>query len=90
MCSGPDQLHEEGTLDLAVKASDFPPTIWVHTKVIFLTSSHLGLHIVYFMQYDTYHDTHEAMFNMYQWNIFSGYRQKKFDMSTNFMGICEF
>ncbi len=31
----------------------------------------LGLCIVYFMQYDTYHDTHEAIFDMYQRYILS-------------------
>ncbi len=26
----------------------------------------LGFYIIYFKRYDTYHDTHEAIFDMYQ------------------------
>ncbi len=44
-----------------------------------------ALYIFYFNRYDTYHDTHEVIFDMYQQYILSG-----FDMSTNFMGIWEF
>ncbi len=36
----------------------------------------IGLYIVYFMWYDTYHDTHEAIFNMYQQYILSDFRPK--------------
>ncbi len=35
-----------------------------------------GLYIFYFMWYDTYHDTHEAIFDMYQWYILSGFKPK--------------
>ncbi len=31
----------------------------------------------YFKQYNTYHNTHEAIFNMYQRYIMSGFRPKK-------------
>ncbi len=37
----------------------------------------LGLCIVYFKLYDVYHDTHEAIFDMYQWYILSGFSPKK-------------
>ncbi len=37
----------------------------------------VGLYIIYLKQYDTYHDTHEAIFDMYQQYILSGLRQKK-------------
>ncbi len=50
----------------------------------------LGLCIVYFKRYDTYHDTHEAIFDMYQRYILSGFRPNKLGMFTNFMGICKF
>ncbi len=50
----------------------------------------LGLCIVYFKQYDTYHDTHEAIFNMYQRYVLSGFRLKKIDTSKNFTGIWKF
>ncbi len=46
--------------------------------------------IVYFKQYDTYHDTYKAIFNMYQRYILSGFRQKNLHISTNFMGIWKF
>ncbi len=39
----------------------------------------VGLCIIYFKRYDTYHDTHEVIFDMY----------KKIDISTNFTGIWE-
>ncbi len=29
------------------------------------------------MRYDTYHDTREAIFDMYQWYILSDFRPKK-------------
>ncbi len=45
------------------------------------------LYILYFKQYDTYHDTHEAILNRYQQYILSGFRPKKLDMSTNIMKI---
>ncbi len=32
----------------------------------------LGLYIVYFMRFDTYHDTHEVIFDMYQRYILYG------------------
>ncbi len=38
--------------------------------------SSVGLCIVYFKLYDTYHNTHEAIFDMYQQYILSGFRQK--------------
>ncbi len=50
----------------------------------------LGLCIVYFKRYDTYHNTHEAIFDMYQRYILSGFRPKKLYISTNFMGIWVF
>ncbi len=43
-----------------------------------------------FERYDTYLDTHEVIFHMYQQYILSGFRQKKHDISTNFTGIWEF
>ncbi len=36
-----------------------------------------GLCIVYFKRYDTYHDTHQAISDMYQRYILSGFRPKK-------------
>ncbi len=42
------------------------------------------------MRYDTYHDTHEAIFDMYQRYILSGFRQKKLICSQNLLGIWEF
>ncbi len=50
----------------------------------------LGLCIIYFKRYDTYHDTHEVIFDMYQRYILSGFRPNKLDISTNFMEIWEF
>ncbi|XP_069114286.1 oxidoreductase NAD-binding domain-containing protein 1-like [Argopecten irradians] len=32
MCSSPQRLVDDGLLDLAVKRSDHPPALWVHTK----------------------------------------------------------
>jgi len=32
MCSAPDQLAKENTLDLAIKFSTWPPALWLHTK----------------------------------------------------------
>ncbi|XP_041479117.1 oxidoreductase NAD-binding domain-containing protein 1-like isoform X1 [Lytechinus variegatus] len=32
MYSGPTQLKEDSTIDLAVKFSDYPPTVWVHNQ----------------------------------------------------------
>ncbi len=32
----------------------------------------VGLFIIYFKQYNTYHDTHEVIFDMYQQYILSG------------------
>ncbi len=37
----------------------------------------LELCIIYFKRYDTYHDTHEAIFDMYQRYILSGFKLKK-------------
>ncbi len=37
----------------------------------------LGLCIVYFKRYDTYHDTHEVIFDMYQRYIWSGFKPNK-------------
>ncbi len=45
--------------------------------------------IIYFIRYDTY-DTLEAVFDMYQQYILSGFRPQKLVMSTNFTGIWEF
>ncbi len=42
--------------------------------------------IVYFKRYNIYHDTHDAIFNMYQRYILSGFRPKKLDIFTNFTG----
>ncbi len=39
--------------------------------------------MVYFKRYDTYPDTHEVIFNMYQQHILSDFRPKKLDISTN-------
>ncbi len=50
----------------------------------------LGLYIVYFKWCDTYHDTHEVTFDMYQQYILSVFRPAKLDMSTNFTGSWEF
>ncbi len=36
----------------------------------------LGLCIVYFKRYDTYNDTNEAIFDMYERIILSGFRPK--------------
>ncbi len=36
----------------------------------------LGLCIVYFKRYDTCHDTHEAIFDMYQHYVLSGFMPK--------------
>ncbi len=33
-----------------------------------------GLYVIYFKRYDTYHDTHEVIFDIYQQYIFSGFR----------------
>ncbi len=49
----------------------------------------IGLCIVYFKWYDTYHDTDEAIFDMYRY-ILSDFRPQKLDISTNFTGIWEF
>ncbi len=48
---------------------------------------HLAINIIHFKQHDIYHDTHEAIFNMYQRYILFGFRLNKLDMFTNFMGI---
>ncbi len=50
----------------------------------------LGLCIIYFKRYDTYHDTHEEIINMYQLYILSGFRPNKLYISTNLMEIWEF
>ncbi len=42
----------------------------------------LGLYIIYFKQYNTYHDIHEVIFDIYQRYILSGFRQNKIDIST--------
>ncbi len=55
------------------------PILWKDISLI-------GLCIVYLKQYDTYHDTHEAIFDMYQQYILSGFRPIQFYISTNFMG----
>ncbi len=39
--------------------------------------SGVGLCIIYFKRYDTYHDTHEAIFDMYQRYILSSFFTKK-------------
>ncbi len=36
----------------------------------------MGLCIVYFKRYDTYHDAHKAIFDMYTQNILYGFRPK--------------
>ncbi len=36
----------------------------------------LSLYILYFRRYDTYHDTHEVIFDVYQRYILSGFRPK--------------
>lgn len=37
ICSSPKQLKEESTIELAVKHSEHPPALWVHTKVCVCT-----------------------------------------------------
>ncbi len=49
-----------------------------------------GLCIVYFKRYDMYQDTHEAIIDIYQRYILFGFRQKRLDISTNFMEIWVF
>ncbi len=53
--------------------------------LIFLVKGYvlLGLCIIYFKRYDTYHDTHQAIFDMYQRYILSGFWPRKVDISTN-------
>ncbi len=48
----------------------YAPEYW-HTRCC------LGLCIVYFKRYYTYHDTYEGIFDMYQRYISSGFRKKK-------------
>ena len=38
MCSAPDQLRADRTLELAVKRSTWPPAVWVHQKVSQITN----------------------------------------------------
>ncbi len=38
-----------------------------HTGPLVSCDEAIGLYIIYFKWYDTYHDTHEVMFDMYQW-----------------------
>ena len=33
ICSTPKELKERNTIELAVKESEHPPALWVHTKV---------------------------------------------------------
>ncbi len=46
----------------------------------------IGLYIVYFMRYDTYYDTHEVIFDMYQQYILSDFKQKNLIRHRN-LGI---
>ena len=36
ICSSPKTLKDTSTIELAVKYSDHPPALWVHTKVCVL------------------------------------------------------
>ncbi len=47
----------------------------------------LGLYIIYFMWYDTYHDTHEAISICINDTFCLVLDNKKIDRSTNFMEI---
>ncbi len=54
--------------------------------------SRLGLYLIYFKWYNTYHDTQEVIFDMYQQYILSVFRPKKIHVhvSTNVTEIWEF
>ncbi len=58
--------EQENSWWCAVKNKVSIPAVWLP----------LGLCIIYFMRCDTYHDIHEAIFDMYQQCILSGFRQK--------------
>ena len=34
MCSAPSKLVQHGVLELAIQVTDYPPTLWVHEKVL--------------------------------------------------------
>ncbi len=53
------------------------------TSIYIIVLLSIRLCIFYCKWYDTYHDKHEAIFDMYQRYILSGFRQK-LDISTNF------
>ncbi len=59
---------------------------WPKVKPKYFFRKTLGLYIVYFMRYDTYHDTHEVIFDMSEWYIFC----LIVDPKTNFLAIWEF
>ncbi len=58
--------------DLFLASSQPVTALEVSTKQL-NNGSIIGLYIIYFMRYDTYHDTHEVMFDMYQRYILSGF-----------------
>ncbi len=58
--------------------------MWLSTYAPYSSQLEIGLCIIYFKRYDTYHNTHEAIFDMYQRYMLSGFRPKKIDISTNF------
>ncbi len=68
----------EGTLALLVYN-----LILDNTLNILHTVSTLELCIVYFKRCDTYHNTHEVIFDMYQQYILSDFRSKKLDISKH-------
>ncbi len=50
---------------------------WEHNQYTHSCLCQLGLCIIYFKRYNTYHDTYEAIFDMYQRYILSGFRPKQ-------------
>ncbi len=65
---------------------------YFHTNILLsgLSDLSLGLCIIYFKRYDTYHDSDEVIFDMHQQYILSDFRPQKYDISTNFSRIFVF
>ena len=66
ICSSPRELKESNTIELAVKHSQHPPALWVHTKVCVYNVSFTAQ--VYFVCFNT----HQRLEN-FDKNVFFGH-----------------
>ncbi len=95
-CVPEEEEHEDWAIlkySIRKSAPRKHPCEYHGNKIKTVTASYwwLGLYIIYFKWYDTYHDTHEVIFDMKLIiHFFLVLDQKNLNMSTNFMGIWEF